>query len=286
MRPELKAHGQLVLGAVILSTGAAAVKASGLDAWALAGWRGLVIVAFLALLVRPARRCWTARLLPAALAHAVTTVLFMWANKLTTAATAIFLQYTAPLYVLLLAPWLLQEPVSRRDYAYAAILLAGLALLLANPATKSATATSPLLGGVIAAVCGITWGLSTLTMRELARDPVDGFARTIASIIVANLALAVVLLPIAGDPAAVHASDWGIVIYMGVLQLGTSFLLISLALRRVTALEGTLVLLLEPVLNPLWAWLLHGEEPGMATLGGGAVILGATLWRTLRRTAL
>lgn len=284
------AYVQLLAGALLLSTGSVAIKATSLSAPALAGWRALVIVIFLVCAVRPARQCYDRRLLPAALAHGVTTLLFMWGNKLTTAATAIFLQYTAPLYLLLLGPWLLKEPVAKRDFAYVGLLLVGMLMLLLHPPAARATAPNPLLGGAVAALCGVTWALTTLTMRGLARDPVAGFERTIASIIVANVALAVGLLPLFGFAEGLPAArDLGIATYMGVLQLGLSFILITLGLRRVNALEGALILLLEPVVNPLWVWLVHGEAPGVWSLGGGALILFGTGCRAVanaRRTAV
>lgn len=271
------AYVQLLAGAFLLSTGSAAIKATSLSAPALAGWRALVIVIFLALAVRPALRHFDRRLLPAALAHGVTTLLFMWGNKLTTAATAIFLQYTAPIYLLLLGPWLLKEPVARRDFGYVGLLLVGMLLLLFHPPAARATAPNPVLGGAIAALCGVAWAFTTLTMRGLARDPVAGFERTIGSIIVANLALAVGLLPFFGFTEGLPAPrDLGIATYMGVLQLGLSFILITLGLRRVSALEGALILLIEPVVNPLWVWLVHAEAPGPWSLAGGALILLGT----------
>ncbi len=268
---------QLIAGAVLLSTGSMAIKATRLTALELAGWRALVIVIFLTLAVRPAWRLFDRRLLPAAIAHGATTVLLMLANKLTTAASAVFLQYTAPLYLLLLSPWLLKEPVTRRDYAYVGVLLIGMLLLLMHPPARAATAPNPGLGGFLAACCGITWACSTLTMRGLARNPDAGFARTIASVIVANVALAVVLLPIfVVDIGLPPLRELGIATYMGVCQLGLAFILISLGLRRVTALEGALLLLIEPVLSPWWVWLVHGEVVGPWVVLGGALILLAT----------
>ena len=277
MRASLTAYLQLISGAVLLSTGSTAIKATSFSAVQLAGWRALVIVVFLALAVRPARQLYTRALLPAAAAHAVTTLLFMWGNKLTTAATAIFLQYTAPLYLLAFGPWLLKEPVQRRDYVFVGILLMGMLLLLAHPPARAATAPNPVLGGLVAACCGVTWALTTLTMRGLARQPELGFERTMASVIVANAALAAMLLPLFGFSDGPPAPrDLGIAVYMGVFQLGLAFILISLGLRKVTALEGSLLLLMEPVLNPLWVWLVHGEPLGGWSLLGGALILLAT----------
>jgi len=276
VKPQALAYLQIICGAVLLSSGSAAIKATQFDAFQLAGVRAVVIVVFMAVAVRPALRFFDRRLLPAALAHAATTVLFMLGNKLTTAAMAIFLQYTAPLYLLLLGPWLLKEPVTRRDVAYVAMLLVGMVMLLLNPPARAATASNPVLGGIVAACCGVTWAFTTLTMRGLARDPQAGFQRTIASIIVANAALALVLLPLFPPGAAARALDFGLAAYMGVLQLGTAFILVTLGLRRLTALEGTLLLLIEPVLNPIWVYFVHGETLGVWSLAGGALILATT----------
>ena len=282
MPPSVLPYFQLIAGAVLLSTGSTAIKATGFSAVQLAGWRALVIAVFLMLAVRPPRRLFTRALLPAAVAHGATTLLFMWGNKLTTGATAIFLQYTAPLYLLLFGPWLLKEPVAKRDYLFVAVLLLGMILLLAHPPARAATAPNPVLGGIVAACCGVTWSLTTLTMRGLARQPAFGFERTIASIIVANVALAVGLLPLFGFTDGLPPlRDLGIAAYMGVFQLGSAFILISLGLRRVTALEGALLLLVEPVLSPAWVWLVHGEALGGWSLVGGSLILLATALRVV-----
>lgn len=284
MKSQLAAYSQLIGGAVLLSTGSAAIKATSFTALELAGWRAIVVAVFLLLVIRPARVCWTLSLAPAAIAHGLTAVLFLTANKLTNAATAIFLHYTSPLYLLLLGPLVLKEPVAARDYGYVAVLLVGMVLLLTHPGGSSRTASDPQLGAIIAACGGFTWALTTLTMRALARQPVDGFQRSIAAAIVANAVLALVLIPWVGIPLHAQALDWGITVYMGVFQLGSSFILVSLGLRRVTALESALILLLEPVLNPLWVWYFHREHPGAISLLGGGIILATTTWRTLART--
>ena len=157
--------------------------------------------------------------------------------------------------------------------------MVGMVLLLLHPTAATLTAPNPRLGGMIAAVCGIAWAFTTLTMRGLARQPNLGFESTIAAVIVANIALAIGLIPLVGVPAHARLLDWGLVSYMGVFQLGTAFILISLGLRRVTALEGALLLLLEPVLNPLWAWFIHHEVPSTYSMLGGGLILLATSLR-------
>jgi drug/metabolite transporter (DMT)-like permease len=280
-RASRAAYVQLVLGTVLLSTGATVIKATTLGALELAGWRALVIASFLALAVRPRLTAFDNSLLPAIATHVATTLLLMWANKLASAATAVFLQYTAPVYVLLLSPLVLGESVRPRDLAYVAVLLCGMALLIAQPGDATHTAPNPALGAIVAAGAGCCWGLSTLAMRGLARRA-DGFERTIAAVIVANTALAATLLPALGWPARAGVTDAGWVVYMGVVQLGTAFLLISRAMQRLSALESAFLLLVEPVLSPVWVWFVHGEVPGATSLAGGALILTATAWRARR----
>lgn len=279
MQPRTLAYLQVLAGALLLSSGATVIKAVSFSAVELAGWRAVVIAIFLMLVIRPPRPCWDRALLPAALAHAVTTLLFMWGNKLASAATAIFLQYTAPIYLLLLSPWLLKEPVQRSDFGIIALLAAGMALLLRYPTHATHTASDPALGSLVAAACGVTWAFTTLTMRGLARRRDFGFERTIAAVIAANIGLALSILPLVGVPTGATAVDWTLVGYMGVFQLGCAFILIALGLRRITALEGALLLLLEPVVSPIWAWLVHAEIPQAPTIAGGILIVLATALR-------
>jgi len=121
-------------------------------------------------------------------------------------------------------------------------------------------------------------------MRDLSRRVPDGFQRAIAAVIVANVGLAALLLPVVGVPEAASLTDWVLVSYMGIFQLGCAFILVSLGLRRVTALEGALLLLLEPLLNPVWAFFAHGEIPGGLVLAGGGLILAASAARVVVNT--
>jgi len=278
------AYLQILAGAVLLSTGSSVIKAVSFNAPELAGWRALVIALFLAAVIRPPRACWDRALIPAALAHAITTLLFMWGNKLTTAAIAIFLQYTAPLYLLLLGPWLLKEPVKKSDVGFVVLIACGMVLLLLQPTASSGTASNPGLGAIVAGLCGVAWAFTTLTMRDLSRRVPDGFQRAIAAVVLANVGLAALLLPLVGVPDSATLTDWTLVSYMGVFQLGCAFILVSLGLRRVTALEGALLLLLEPLLNPVWTFFAHGEMPGGLVLVGGGVILAASAARVVAST--
>src|SRR2546429_9905578 len=199
----------------------------------------------------------------------------VFANKLTTAANTVFLQATNPLFVVALAPWLLRERVRAADLAFMGVLAVGLALLFVGGQRRFATAPDPFLGNVLAAGSAVAWAFTVTGYRWLARQgtdhgPIAGAAAC------GNLIVFLACLAGALPLAAGRASDWLIVIYLGVFQLGLAYVFLSRAITHVPALEASLFLLVEPVLSPVWAWLAHGETPGPLAVIGGAVILTAT----------
>ncbi len=245
MSPRVK----ITLAAVLFSTGGAAIKWVGFDAWQLAAIRaGLALVTILAL-VPEARRGWSWRTL----------------------------QSTSPLFILMLAPWLLGEHATRRDLVQMAVMGAGLVLFFFGLDRPSATAPDPVLGNVMAASCAVTWAFTLIGYRWVAARG-NSVATAAAS---GNLTACVVALLMAWPLAAGRPADWATLGFLGVLQLGVPYVFIARAVPHLRALEVALFMLIEPVLNPVWAWLVHGETPGPATLVGGALILGATVLRSV-----
>jgi drug/metabolite transporter, DME family len=267
---------QLALTAVLFSTGGAAVKACALSSWQVAGFRSGIAALTLLLCIPAARRGWSARVLAVGVAYAATLVLYVAANKHTSAANAIFLQSTAPLYVVLLGPWLLAEPIRRADLAALVALGLGLWLLLAGRTPAAATAPDPALGNALGAASGLTWALALVGLRGLGRSSAGGpLAAAAAGNAIAFAGCLPWAVPVGGSP-----SDWAVLVYLGVFQIGLAYVLMGIAVRRVPAFEVSLLLMIEPALNPLWAWWVHGERPGSASLAGGLVILAAGLGRT------
>jgi drug/metabolite transporter (DMT)-like permease len=264
-------HRLLLLAAAVLwSSAGVVIKLSALDAWQLAGGRALVAGLFLAIAVPTARRRPTGPLLLVGMAYAFTTVLFVLANKLTTSANAIFLQDTAPLWVLLLSPWVLGERPTRGELLSIPIFGAGLALFFVDQLSPG-----QLAGNLVALVAGVAFAASILGLRRLGPDGP-------AALVWGNLMAAAVTLPLWPLGPAADAADLGAVAFLGVFQLGLAYLCFSLGLRGTPAVEASLLVLLEPVLNPVWTFLFAGERPGRWALTGGAVILLATIWRTLQ----
>lgn len=269
---------QLVTAAVLFSTGGAAIKLAQLTGWQVLCFRAAIACVTILILIPDSRRRWSWRTTLVGMGYGATTTLFVLANKNTTAANSVFLLNTSPLFLLVLAPWLLRERVTRRDLAYVAVLAGGMLLFFTGTPRRFATAPHPLLGNVLAAGSAFTWALTVIGYRWLARGGVSIAAAAVAGNLLACLWSLPLALPVGPTPAAA----WLTVTYLGVVQLGVAYVFFSRAVPRVTALDVSLTLLIEPVLNPIWAWWLHGETVAAAALAGGAIILTATALRSRR----
>ena len=249
--------------------------------------RSAIATAGLLLLVPEARRRWNWRIVLVALAYAGTMISFVTATKLTTAANAILLQSAAPAYVLVLAPWLLAERVRRIDVATMLVIAAGLALVLSGATGATSTAPDPATGNVLGAASGIGMALTMVGLRWLGTrtsagaagraDPSAGTATIVAGNALACAMCLTMALPLSGATTV----DWAVLGYLGVFQIGLAYVLVTRGLRGVPAVEASMLLLIEPALNPVWVWLVHGETPGVRTIAGGALILAATVARSL-----
>jgi len=273
---------RVVAAAVLFSTGGTAIKLCGFGPWQLAVGRALVAAAAMVALIPEARRGWSWRAPVVGLAYAGAGLLFILSNKLTTAASAIFIQATNPLFVLALAPVLVREHVTRRDLEYMAVLVVGMALLLSSPGRRFVTAPDPILGNVLAAGCAVSWALTVIGYRWVAHSGPAGHGAVAAAAITGNGIVILTALPLALPLERGTPGDWLVVTYLGVFQLALAYVFLSRALTQVRALEVALLGLVEPVLSPIWAWLVHGETPGIRAVLGGAVILAATAWHAWR----
>jgi drug/metabolite transporter, DME family len=246
-----RARLQLLGAALLFSTGGAAIKATTLSSAQIAGFRSGVAVLAVLLLAPSARRLPGARAWLVGVAYAGTVILYALANKLTTAANTIFLQSTAPLYVLLLA------------------------LFFVGAEPPRTTAPDPAAGNLLAAASGITWAATILGLRWMGSAPSPNGA-PIHAVMAGNTLAFLACLPFALPIVSFTSADAAAVLYLGALQIALPYLLVAAAVRRLPALEVSLVLLVEPVINPLWAFALHGEVPGALAMTGGAILLAAT----------
>jgi drug/metabolite transporter (DMT)-like permease len=223
-------------------------------------------------LLPEARRLSSWRSWVAGLAYAATLVLFVHSTKLTTSASAIFLQATAPAYMLFLAPLVLKEKLQRLDIWVTLVMVGGMAMFFVGTENPLATAPNPALGNVYGALSGLAWALSLTGLRWQGKD-------NLGVVVAGNLLAFLLCVPGAFPLPQATAADVSVILYLGVIQIGLAYWLLARGLRSVKAFEASLLLMLEPVMNPVWTWLLHGEEPSGWALAGGSVILGGTLLR-------
>jgi drug/metabolite transporter (DMT)-like permease len=268
-----------VLAAVLFSTGGAGIKIeafSGLQVSALrSGLAALVL-----LLVAKGRLVWAPQVTGAGVVYAATLTLFVLATKLTTAANAIFLQATAPIYLLVLGPFVLGEPIRRRDVVSLVLVAAGVLFCFIGQPPATLTAPDPARGNLLGLACSVTWALTLASLRYVERDA----GRTglgLTAMIVGNVLASMVALPFAWPYPDASLSDWATVVYLGVAQIGLAYAFLTSAIRHLPALEVSLLLLIEPVLNPAWTWLLRGEDPGAWTIAGGAIIVSVMAARSV-----
>ncbi|HEX5576207.1 MAG TPA: DMT family transporter [Gemmatimonadales bacterium] len=278
MTPRSAARLQLLAAAFLFSTGGAAIKAAGMNGWQIAGFRSGIAAVALLLMTPAARRGWSRQATLVGVAYAGCLVLFVLANRLTTAANTIFLQSTAPLYLLFLAPWLLHEPVRKEDLGFMLAVGAGLALFFVGVEQPAVTAPDPVRGNLLALASGFCWALAIAGLRWLSRDKARG--SPIAAVVSGNVTAFLISLPMALPVGSHGVGDWAIMGYLGIFQIGLAYVFVTSAIQRIPALEASVILLLEPVLNPVWAWVIQRETPGAWALLGGAIILGATTYKS------
>ena len=275
MSPDAHRRALLMLigCGVLWSTGGVLIK---LVAWhPLAIWsvRSAIAAAALYAIRRPSLRGITGSEWGAALALAATTGGFIVANKLTTAANAILIQYSAPVWVALLGAWLVGERATRIDWVAIVAVLAGIALFFVGQLTLSHVA-----GNLVALGTGVVFALNTLMLRKVALRPELDPLR---SIVLGNLIGAVIGAPFCFLYASPAATGFAALLALGLVQQAGAYLCYVAAVRHATAVELILIPIIEPILSPLLVALAVGELPGPWALVGGGIVVGAVTARAL-----
>jgi drug/metabolite transporter (DMT)-like permease len=279
----------VLMAALLWSTGGVGIKVVEGNAFAIAGWRSLfalpILLATILVRARTAnldawgalrrRNAWIA-----AVSYAAMVICFVVATKLTTAANAIFIQYTGPVYVALLSAPLLGERLRPSDWIAVGGTLVGMALFFADGLSVDARS-----GNIVAIVSSFGFAGMPLAMRmdqaALARA---GETRAqalapLASMIAGNAITVLVCSPamtklVTAESMTTRA--WVVVAALGAFQIGLPYVLYGIAVRHLRAIESSLVAMIEPILSPIWVLLATGERPGTWAIVGGAIIV-ATL---------
>lgn len=268
----------LLCAGALFATGGSLIKLQTMPSLQRAGSRALLAAFVIFLLLPQARRLPNWRIVLVLPAYFGATCLFVVSNTLTTAANAIFLQSTAPLWVVLLGPLLLRERPTRADLVVLLGVGAGMTMFFLAPVARAATAPDSRLGDRVAIVSGLSYALLMLGVRWLSRSGRGEEYALVAwgNLFTAPVAFALMPLipqvPIVGTP-----TDWLVIAVLGVFQVGLAYTLLVRGLAGVPAVRASLVMMIEPALSTVLAWLVHGEVPhALAALGGG-LILGSVL---------
>jgi drug/metabolite transporter (DMT)-like permease len=269
---------QLFAAAVLWSLAGIFIKFLSLPALTIVFYRSLFASLFFAFFARKRAAIPRGPLIVSVASYTAAISAFVSANKITTAANAIALQYTAPIFVFLIVHFLFREKISAISWISLAFGMLGIAVICAGSAGQP---DAP--GVLIALLSGLLFSIYMVSLRFLRE--VDPGTLTFLN----NVACCFILLPVVISELSLPLHQGSIVAIMGIVQLGIPYWLFSKGLEKVTLQEGSLIVLIEPVLNPIWVALAVGEVPSTATLIGGGLIVASLgsryLWGLFNRSA-
>ncbi|MFA6074907.1 MAG: DMT family transporter [Negativicutes bacterium] len=251
----------LVCVAIMWSTSGFCVKQIDWNPMAIAGARSGFAAVTVLMLCRKTKIRWSVATITGAVSYALTLLSFIVALKLTTSANAIMLQYTAPIYVAVLGALFLREKPRCYDWLTIGIVAGGMVLFF-----RDQMAPGGMTGNFVAIFSGVMSAVYAVSMRSQKHG--SPFASVLIGHVLAFICGAFFMF--SGSPGA---SGWLIIALLGCLQIGIPSVLYSVAIKHVTALEASIITMVEPLLNPIWVFLIIGEQPGQWALAGGAIIL-------------
>ncbi len=264
----------VVAAALLWSTGGLFIKWTTLSAFELSFGRSLLAALTVAYFTRREGFRLNGLTILTSLLYAALLLLFVLATKLTTAANAIFLQYTAPIYVLLLEPIFYKEKFRRADLITVAVCVVGMSLFFVGKLRPQDVS-----GNLAALASGVCFAFYMLLLRHPQSQRVNRASSVIyGNLLLTLVALAVIILTPGSMERLLnlYARDAASVVYLGVVQIGIAYTLFTLGMARgVRSLEAGIVGYIEPVLNPVWVFLFLGERPSKWAIMGGAIIISA-----------
>jgi drug/metabolite transporter (DMT)-like permease len=273
--PHRRALVMLAMCGVFWSTAGVLIKLVDWNVAAIWGARSMIAAATLWLVRRPSWKSISRYEWSAVFALAATTGLFILANKLTTAANAILIQYSAPIWVALLGQWFLGERASRLDWITIAVVLLGISLFFMDQLTLDHIA-----GNLVSVAAGIAFAANAMFLRKVALSgTAEAPGDPLRPLLLGNVIGAVCGAPFLFVGHAPGLTAWGALVALGVVQQAAAYLCYAAGIRHATALEAILIPVIEPILSPIWVAIAIGERPGPWALVGGVVVIGAVTAR-------
>ncbi len=274
MLTRLSAHQAgvlaVIVAAILWSTGGLFIKLLPFEPMTILFYRSVCAAILFGVLFRQSLLKLNALTILVSVMYVGLMTTFVFSTKMTTAANAIFLQYTAPIYVLLLEPLLFRIPLERINILAIIACLLGMVLFFLGDFQVGS-----MWGNVIALGSGILLAGMMLAQRKNAPD------RHEAAIFWGNIIMIMVAMPSYLESPSPTTTDWSMLLFLGFIQIGLGYLFFTYGLKRVLAIEGSLLAMLEPILNPVWVFLGYGEIPSGAAIIGGMIIILALAVRTI-----
>lgn len=260
----------VVLTAILWSTGGLFIKLITLDAMQLSFFRCLIAAIVFAVVFRKKAFKANGLTFVNAFFYAVVLITFVMATKTTTAANAIFLQSTAPIYVFIFEPVINKTSYRRIDVITILVCFTGMTLFFMGEISPG-----HLEGNIIALISGLAFASFFLGMKKNKPE------FQLSSIFYGNVMVAVFCIPFLFSLQSLSFSDIWMVTFLGVFQIGLAYAIFTYGLKRVFAIEASLISLIEPVLNPIWVYIGYGEIPSFMAIIGGIIIISAISSRTV-----
>ena len=276
----------VLIAALLWSTGGLFIKSVSLDAWGVSFWRSLFAVVTLYIVYRAniekithhENESWFhGHTVLACFFYAALLILFVMATKLTTSANAIFLQFTAPIYVLFFEPLLTKTKIKRADVITVLIAIGAMGLFFIGKFD-----TRSYWGNVAALASGICFAAYALMLKHDRASEATRWRIPILGHLVIVVAMLVVSATTSTSLALTSTNDLLMLGFLGVVQIGIAYSFFTFGLSYVRALDALLLSMLEPVLNPVWVYLGLGEVPTRYAIIGGAIILALVAFRAIR----
>lgn len=265
MHTKYKGPLLIAVTAVLWSTAGVLIKLVPWNAMTIIGLRSFFAATVMAVFMRRPRITFSKPVVLGGLSLSITMVLFLFANKLTTAANAIVLQYTAPIFVILLSALMLRQRPKALDIAAVAVVFGGVMLFFIDQLRADA-----LLGNILAVLSGVTFAGVFLANKMPGARPEE------ASLL-GYLINIVVSIPFIVTNVTADLVPWLVVIVMGVFQMGLAYVLFSIGIKMTPPLAASLIAVIEPLLSPVWVMLATGEKPGPFAVAGGVIVVAAVV---------
>lgn len=250
-----------IISAALLSSGGILLKFIDMHPMAIASSRGMIATLIVWIYLRKPNFTFSKAQVIGGISYSLMVTTFILANKLTTAANAIVLQYTAPIWVAILGVWILKEKIKIYDYFSIVFVSLGMVLFFLEDMGGGSLA-----GNTVAILSGVVLAASTIAMR-LQKD-----GSPVETTLLGHMITIFIGLPFVFNANFTLQNIIGLIL-LGVFQIGISYILYALAIKHLKALESMLIMFLEPILNPIWVAIFYGEKPSLYSLIGGIMIL-------------